>query len=531
MDSAHHSQRELRVLSPQAIAGDQQRHREREATTVTAAPRVVIAAGSCADCHKRVTTPAEQRDSASDCDASSGVSTDLAPMCDLRIGNFCEGWGISATIRGVGRSRPRRGSLYDSYGFSPDAFIHLSTPDSDDGSARHHEVEMTMGDAHVFEPAESLMDITDAIHEVGPREETPVSDFRRALDTAASEVLVRVAHEMRQPLSAVSTAIAAVKDDSDPARRAHACQVLERQCTRLSRLVEDLLVVARTGRDITALNKDTIDLHRVLLDLAEAIRPVAAQRHQQLEVLLSPGPCWIEGDAVRLEQVFSNILNNAIKYTEDGGRIWLTSVTDNTQAVVTVGDTGRGIPPDVLATVFEMFTTGPDKTEHGLGVGLAVARHLVTLHGGSIRITSDRPEGGTEVMVTLPHVDAPARPAGSELPPPPRPSAAEQHVRRMLDRIEQSYSEPITLRSLAAELHRQSAYLGGMFRRVVGVSVHQWLTNVRLDRASTLIRDGVKVEAVSLLVGYRSKKNFYRQFKRRFGTTPVEHRNAARTGA
>jgi transcriptional regulator GlxA family with amidase domain len=70
-----------------------------------------------------------------------------------------------------------------------------------------------------------------------------------------------------------------------------------------------------------------------------------------------------------------------------------------------------------------------------------------------------------------------------------------------------------------------------MFRRVVGVSVHQWLTNVRLDRASTLIRDGVKVEAVSLLVGYRSKKNFYRQFRRRFGTTPFEYRNAARTGA
>jgi len=101
----------------------------------------------------------------------------------------------------------------------------------------------------------------------------------------------------------------------------------------------------------------------------------------------------------------------------------------------------------------------------------------------------------------------------------------------MLNRIEQSYSEPITLHSLAAELHRQSAYLGGMFRRVVGMSVHQWLTNVRLDRASVLIRDGVKVEAVSLLVGYRSKKNFYRQFKRRFGTTPFEHRNGARTGA
>jgi PAS domain S-box-containing protein len=105
---------------------------------------------------------------------------------------------------------------------------------------------------------------------------------------------------------------------------------------------------------------------------------------------------------------------------------------------------------------------------------------------------------------------------------------AQEHVRRMLGRIEQSYSEPITLRSLADELHRQSAYLGGIFRRGVGMSVHEWLTRVRLDRASVLIREGVKVEAVSMLVGYRSKKNFYRQFKRRFGTTQFEHRNAAR---
>jgi two-component system response regulator YesN len=106
-------------------------------------------------------------------------------------------------------------------------------------------------------------------------------------------------------------------------------------------------------------------------------------------------------------------------------------------------------------------------------------------------------------------------------------SAAQIHVRRMLDRIEQSFSEPITLRSLAAELHRQDAYLGTVFRREVGVPMHEWLTTVRLNHASALIREGVKVEAVSLLVGYRSKKNFYRQFRRRFGTTPFEHRHAS----
>jgi YesN/AraC family two-component response regulator len=107
-------------------------------------------------------------------------------------------------------------------------------------------------------------------------------------------------------------------------------------------------------------------------------------------------------------------------------------------------------------------------------------------------------------------------------------SAAQMHVRRMLDRIEQSYSEPITLQWFAADLNRQGAHLGAMFRREVGVPMREWLTRVRLDHAAALIRDGVKVEAVSMLVGYRSKKNFYRQFKRRFGTTPFAHGVAAR---
>ncbi len=375
-----------------------------------------------------------------------------------------------------------------------------------------------------------MVDITtDAMNEVRQRE-VPASqpEPRRPLDPAASEVLVRVAHEMRQPLSAVIATMNLIKDDADPSRRDDACRVLERQCTRLSRLAEDLLLVARTGRDITTLSKENVDLHHVLFDLAEALRPTAALRGQQLDVRLSPGPCWIHGDTLRLEQVFSNILNNAIKYTNRGGRIRLTGVMADDPVIVTVGDTGCGIAPEVLSQVFEMFTTGPDEAGRGLGVGLAVARHLVTLHGGSICITSDGRERGTEVVVTLPRMNAQAQPPASESRPQHTP-AAQEHVRRMLDRIERSYSEPITLRSLASELHRQSAYLGGMFRRVVGVSVHQWLTTVRLDRASTLIRDGVKVEAVSLLVGYRSKKNFYRQFKRRFGTTPFAHRHAARS--
>jgi two-component system, response regulator YesN len=107
-------------------------------------------------------------------------------------------------------------------------------------------------------------------------------------------------------------------------------------------------------------------------------------------------------------------------------------------------------------------------------------------------------------------------------------STAQLHVRRILDFIEQSYSQPVTLRMLAGTLDRQASYLGALFRRETGLSVRQFLTRVRLDRASTLIREGVKIEAVALLVGYRSKKNFYRQFKRRFAMTPFAYGARAR---
>jgi two-component system, response regulator YesN len=102
-------------------------------------------------------------------------------------------------------------------------------------------------------------------------------------------------------------------------------------------------------------------------------------------------------------------------------------------------------------------------------------------------------------------------------------STAQVHVRRILEFIEQSYSQPVTLRVLARALDRQASYLGALFRRETGLSVRQCLTRVRLDRASVLIREGVKIEAVALLVGYRSKKNFYRQFKRRFAMTPFAY--------
>jgi transcriptional regulator GlxA family with amidase domain len=116
-----------------------------------------------------------------------------------------------------------------------------------------------------------------------------------------------------------------------------------------------------------------------------------------------------------------------------------------------------------------------------------------------------------------------ALPGSHEGPNHPEESTVTTHVRRILDVIEQSYAERITLTSLGKMIDRQSAYLGHLFRKEVGMTVHQWVTQVRLEHAAVLIREGVKIEAISLIVGYRSKRNFYRQFRRKYATTPLEY--------
>ena len=221
------------------------------------------------------------------------------------------------------------------------------------------------------------------------------------LDPAASAVLARVGHEMRQPLSAATAAVMLLKAETDSERRARACRVMERQCAQLARLIDDLLVIATLRSDVTTLTKETIDLNRTLSDLAESFQPLAGLKQQQLDVGLAPRPCWTDADPARLDQVFSNVLTNAIKYTSAGGRVWATVRQHDDRAVVTIGDTGRGISHEDLPHVFDLFSTLSNDVGGGLGIGLAVARQLVMLHGGSIGVVSGGRGHGTEVTVTL----------------------------------------------------------------------------------------------------------------------------------
>jgi CheY-like chemotaxis protein len=190
--------------------------------------------------------------------------------------------------------------------------------------------------------------------------------------------------------------------------------MIERQVTHLVRLVDDLLDVSRVSRGKIQLQKVPLDLAAVVLQAIETSRPIIDSRQHNLTVTLPPEPVRVDGDFVRLAQVVTNLLNNAAKYTDDRGQIWLTvEKATSEKAVIKVRDTGRGIDPAALPVLFNLFYQADrnlDRSEGGLGIGLALVKSLVEMHGGAIDAYSAGRGKGSEFTVTLPLL--------RELPPP-----------------------------------------------------------------------------------------------------------------
>jgi hypothetical protein len=221
-----------------------------------------------------------------------------------------------------------------------------------------------------------------------------------------TEFLAMLAHELRNPLAPIRSAlgIMAINREATP-QTAWCRDVIERQTTHLTRLVDDLLDVSRITRGRLSMHMATMDLHGAVSRAVEAARPLVDARKHRLAVSMPPGTIAINGDMTRIVQVIVNLLNNAAKYTPDGGAISLGIGTDGDDAVIRVKDTGIGIPAHMLEHVFDLFTQGERslaRTEGGLGIGLTLARRIVTLHGGSIRATSPGPGHGSEFVVRLP---------------------------------------------------------------------------------------------------------------------------------
>jgi signal transduction histidine kinase/DNA-binding response OmpR family regulator len=250
----------------------------------------------------------------------------------------------------------------------------------------------------------------------------------QAADRRKDEFLATLAHELRNPLAPIRNVLAIMRlSGGDAPAVDSACAVIERQVGQLVRLVDDLLDVARITTNRLELRKARIDLAEVVQMAVETSRPLIDEHGQDFAIAMPPHPIALDGDLTRLAQVVSNLLNNAAKYTDRGGHIWLTAGQQGREAVVTVRDTGVGIPTEMLPHIFEMFTQvdrSLERSHHGLGIGLTLAKQIVDLHGGTITAYSDGPGTGSAVVIRLPVVQEPAAAPSSAHPAAKQPVPA-----------------------------------------------------------------------------------------------------------
>jgi signal transduction histidine kinase len=247
----------------------------------------------------------------------------------------------------------------------------------------------------------SITPHTPLSHEAQSRVDELVSANRRK-----DEFLAILGHELRTPLAAIHHAIHLLNSQSvEPHSRERMQALIERQVHRMTQLVDDLLDLSRITHGRLSLQRERLDLRTVVSDAIETLEPQIRERQQWLTTSSPDAPVFVHADSRRLEQVFINLLGNASRYTDAGGELSMRMYTQNGQAGVAIRDTGIGIAPEVVPRIFDLFTQADAtsrRSEAGLGVGLALVRSLVELHGGSVTAASAGLGRGSEFIVCLP---------------------------------------------------------------------------------------------------------------------------------
>ncbi len=246
-------------------------------------------------------------------------------------------------------------------------------------------------------------------------------------DRAKDEFLATLSHELRNPLAPLRNAIELLRRTREGDTRFEAVHLMmERQLDHLVRLVDDLLEVSRISRGTFSLRKEQVELAAVVRSATETSEPLIRAGGHAFVLELPEEPLWLEGDLVRMAQILANLLNNAAKYTDHGGRIRLRAWRDGGMAAISVSDNGVGIAPEVMPRMFEMFSRGDrdsGRSQGGLGIGLALSRRLAQMHGGSLEARSEGPGKGSEFIARLPL---------SSVPEPTAPSLqVDQHLTQM----------------------------------------------------------------------------------------------------
>ncbi len=259
------------------------------------------------------------------------------------------------------------------------------------------------------------------------RERERTEQLLLVADQRKDEFLATLGHELRNPLAPLVTGLQLLKTSGvDDPRVLRVTPVMERQLQHLVRLVDDLLEVSRVTRGLVDIQRESVDLVLAVRSALEISRPMVEAAGHHLAVDLPSEPVVVTGDAVRLTQVFANLLTNAAKYTDSGGRVTVSLTRDEHQAIVSVRDSGIGIAASQLESIFDMFMQvdrSNRRAQGGLGIGLTLVRSLVSLHHGRVRARSAGPGAGSEFVVELPvrgAVAAPVRAPRGLAPFPPR---------------------------------------------------------------------------------------------------------------
>src|SRR5258706_941760 len=247
-------------------------------------------------------------------------------------------------------------------------------------------------------------DISDQ-QQVEDRIDQLVADLQRA-DRRKDEFLATLAHELRGPLAPVRNSLEILKlARGDESVIAQARAMLERQVALMERLIEDLLDLSRITHNRLTLRRERLDVCSALHQAVDSCRPACEASKHSVTVAVPPEPLVIEGDTVRLIQVFSNLVNNACKYTDPGGSVAIRADRENGEAIVSVKDNGVGIPPALLPRILDLFQQAeqrPERSQGGLGIGLSLVKQFVELHDGRVEAYSNGPGHGSEFVVRLP---------------------------------------------------------------------------------------------------------------------------------
>ena len=266
-----------------------------------------------------------------------------------------------------------------------------------------------------------------------------------------NEFIATLAHELRNPLAPIRAAVQVMAraPAGDPAQETMR-QTIERQSAQLARIVNDMIDISRITRGVIAIEREPVDLAEVARRALEAAAPAIEAGRHRLEVELPAAPAVVEGDLYRLTQLATNLLNNAAKFTPEGGAISLSVATEDHTVVLRLRDTGRGIEPEFLKRIFDMFVQGrgPGRMGGGLGIGLAISRKIAQLHGGSLEAHSEGEGKGAEFTLRLPLADHLAVREREEKPAAP---SAAQRVLIVDDNRDAARTLELLLRSLGHE--------------------------------------------------------------------------------